>query len=60
MTIDELHADARTVASWVGTRTALESCISRRHAWRSDEAFYLVRHLRLQLWVAAHANQDPD
>jgi hypothetical protein len=36
----------------------LEALLNARHAWRTDEAFYFIRRLRLEAWCTQ--NRVPD
>ena len=46
----EVLADTEAILGWSGERCELEALLNSRHAWRTDEAFYFIRWVRLETW----------
>ena len=54
----EVLVDAEAILGWSGERGELEALLNARHAWRTDEAFYFIRWVRLETWCTQ--NRVPD
>ena len=54
----EVLVDAETILHWSGGSDELEALMNARHAWRTDEAFYFIRWVRLETWCTQ--NRVPD
>jgi hypothetical protein len=54
----EVLVDAKAILGWTGEPGDLEALLNARHAWRSDEAFYFIRWVRLETWCTQ--NRVPD
>jgi hypothetical protein len=54
----EVLTDAETIVDWAGGTSDLESVLNARHGWRTDEAFYFIRRVRLEAWCTQ--NRIPD
>ena len=50
----EVLVDAEAILGWSGESTALEALLNARHAWRTDEARYFIRWVRLGTWCTQH------
>jgi hypothetical protein len=48
----DVQADARVIVEWSQGPERLTQWLNERHGWRTDEAYYFVRWVRLQVWVS--------
>jgi hypothetical protein len=54
----EVLADAETIVAWADRPADLEALLNARHAWRTDEAFYFIRKVRLEAWCTQNRLAD--
>ena len=54
----EVLADAVSIVDWSGRARDLEALLNARHAWTSNQAFYFVWWVRLQVWCTCHGVPD--
>jgi hypothetical protein len=55
VTTAEVLADAAWILTWHGSAHDLQGWLNERHGWHTNEAFYYVRWVRLQLWFYGSA-----